>query len=80
MSESSPIPNTPRYKDPQFMKDWAERVFWTTVQGALAAVSYDQFDLPLWSVPIVAAGLAALKGFVARAYGNKDSASTVPSV
>ena len=70
----------PRYKQPKFWRDWAERVFWTAVQGGLAIWSVDGFDLPLWAVPIVAAGLAAVKGFVAKQISNKDSASTAPGV
>lgn len=76
MSESS----TPNYGNSTFLKDWAERVFWTGAQAVIAAVSFEQFDLPLWSLPIIAAGLAAVKGFVAKQIGDRDSASTVSGV
>jgi hypothetical protein len=71
---------TPRYRSPKFLKDFAERVSWTAVQAALGLVVVESFDLPLWSVPIAASALAAVKGYVAKKIGNKDSASTVPSV
>jgi hypothetical protein len=70
----------PNYTDSKFVVDWAERILWTGAQAALAAVSFSEFDLPLWSLPIIAAGLSALKGFVAKMVGNPDSASTAPSV
>lgn len=70
----------PNYENSKFVVDWFERILWTGAQAALAAVSFSEFDLPLWSLPIIAAGLAAVKGFVAKMVGNSDSASTVPSV
>lgn len=82
MSEfESPEPVTrPRYTQPSFWADWAERVAWTAIQGGLAIVTVDNLDLPTWAVPTIAAALAALKGFVAKQIGNQDSASTVPTV
>ena len=84
MSEfESPAPVTrPRYAQPGFWADWAERVAWTAVQGGLAIVTVDNLDLPTWAVPTIAAALAAVKGFVARQVGKsegRDDASTVPA-
>jgi hypothetical protein len=70
----------PRYRQPKFWADWIERVLWTLAQAGVGLVAIDQFDLPLWLVPIAAAGLSALKGLVAKQIGNKDSASTAPGV
>lgn len=76
-----PISNpAPRYRNPKFLTDFAERVGWTAVQAALGLVAVESFDLPLWAAPIVATTLSAIKGFVARKIGNPDSASTAPSV
>ena len=72
--------DTPNYQNPSFITDWAERVAWTAAQAGLAAVSFEAWDLPLWSLPIIAAGLSAVKGFVAKQVGNPNSASTAPSV
>lgn len=72
--------STPGYQDSTFLADWAERILWTAAQAGVAAVSFEQFDLPLWSLPIIAAGLSAVKGFIAKQVGNKDSASTAPGV
>jgi len=72
----------PNYRKSTFWADWFERVAWTAVQAGVGAVSYAQWDAPLWSVPIIAAGLSAIKGWVARKAiaANEDSASTVPGV
>lgn len=70
----------PNYQDGKFIKDWAERVFWTAAQAGVAAISFNAWDLPLWSLPIIAAGLSAVKGFIAKQVGKGDSASTVPSI
>lgn len=67
-------------KSKQFWKDWSERLLWTLAQAGLGLVSVEMLDLPLWAVPLVAAGLSAAKGIVARKIGNPDSASTVPTV
>lgn len=77
---TDPTSTTPRYADSKFMTDAAERVAWTAVQAALSAIVVTGFDLPLWAVPIGASILAAAKAYVAKKIGNKDSASTAPSV
>lgn len=61
--------------DQKFYADAAERVFWTAVQGGLGAVSVAAFDLPLWALVPIAAGLSAVKAFVARHVGDTDSAA-----
>lgn len=71
---------TPRYRSSSFWTDWFERVAWTAAQVVLSLVTVDQLDLPTEMVPVLAAGLAAVKGFVAKMIGNSDSASTAPSV
>ena len=78
-NESSTVP---RYRQPKFMKDALERIFWTTSYGVVTSVllSIDSLDLPLWSAPIILAGLNSVKVFVAKQVGNPDSASTLSDV
>jgi len=64
----------------QFYVDLGERVLWTAVQAGLSVVTVDQFDLNPIYLPIIAAGLAVLKGYVASYIGNPNSASTTESV
>lgn len=64
----------------KFYADAAERVFWTAVEGALSAIPVAAFDLPLWALPPIMAGLAAAKAFAAKHIGNGDSASTATGV
>lgn len=73
---------TPRYRQSKFWADLGERVLWTAVQGGLGLVAVDALDLPVAYVPIAAAILSAIKGFVARKLvsPSEDSASTVPGV
>ncbi|MCU0297626.1 MAG: hypothetical protein MUF33_03785 [Candidatus Nanopelagicales bacterium] len=57
--------------------DVLERGVWTALQVVSAAAVVEFFELdPVWTVPI-AAGLAFLKGVIARRYGN-GSAATLP--
>jgi hypothetical protein len=63
-----------------FFKDLLERVFWTALQAGIGVISVDEFDLPTAWIPVIAFGIAIIKGFVAKQIGNPDSASTVPSV
>ncbi len=67
----------PRWRSWPFWKDFGERVGWTAAQAAVALVSVEALDLPGWSIPLAAAGLAALKAFVARQIGDEGTASTV---
>lgn len=73
---------TPRYRQSKFWLDLGERVVWTAAEVVLGLVAVDSLDLPTAYVPIAAAVLAAVKGFVARhlVSPNEDSASTVPGV
>lgn len=63
-----------------FRKDLLERVGWTAAQGALATITVASLDIPPAWVPVIAAGLAAVKGFVAKHVGNKDSASLTATI
>lgn len=70
-----------------YIKDLAERVIWTFLVAAggvaLAAGPGDMFNLSFWET-VGTAGIAAvgslLKGLIARAFGNRNSASTAPGV
>lgn len=61
----------------EFWKDWLERVFWTLAQVVLAVLIKEVGNLDGAYIPAIAAGLAALKGFVARKVGDPDSAATL---
>ncbi|MFF4346828.1 hypothetical protein [Streptomyces sp. NPDC001530] len=70
-----------------YAKDLGERVIWTFLIAAgsvaLAAGPGDMFNASLWQT-VGTAGLAAVgslvKGMLARAFGDKNSASTVSGV
>ncbi|MFF7023067.1 hypothetical protein ACFY97_18940 [Streptomyces klenkii] len=70
-----------------YATDLAERVIWTFLLAAgsvaLAAGPGDMFDLSFWQT-VGTAGIAAagslLKGILARAIGDPNSASTSTSV
>lgn len=62
-----------------FTRDWLERVGWTVAEAALAVVAVEVAELEGVYVPVIAAGLAALKGLVARQMGDPDSAATLPA-
>lgn len=64
----------------KFRWDLLERAGWTGAQAAVAVVSVEELGLPEWAVIPVAIGLAAVKGLIAKHVGNRESASTVPSV
>ena len=57
--------------------DIGERVAWTAVQAGLSIITVDTFDLPAVYVPVFAAVLATVKGWVATHVGD-DSAATLP--
>ena len=67
-------------KSKKFWLDWSERVIWTAAQAGLGLFTVEMLDLPLEVVPVAAAMLAALKGFVAKQVGNRDSASLTESI
>lgn len=52
-----------------------ERGGWTLAQVALAAVVVTATPVPVEYIPLVAAGVAFLKGLVARHIGDPDSAA-----
>ena len=60
------------------LADLGERLFWTFVQGGLAVISVEAFDLPYWAVPPIAAALSAVKSAVASQVNNTTSVSTLP--
>ncbi|MFF7329631.1 hypothetical protein [Streptomyces sp. NPDC008150] len=70
-----------------YARDLAERTIATFVIAAcgvgIAAGPADMFHASFWET-MGTAGIAAagslLKGFIARAFGNKDSASIAPGV
>lgn len=63
----------------RYQQDALERIVWTFVQAAAGVYATELAGVdPLWAVPI-AAVLASVKTIAARAIGDKDSASTLPS-
>lgn len=59
----------------KFVRDVAERTFWTAAEAGTAYLSTVQWDLdPVLTVPI-ATGLAALKGLIAKHVGTKNTAA-----
>lgn len=70
-----------------YAKDLAERVIWTFLLAAggvaFAAGPANMLDLEVWKT-ILIAGITAVgslvKGIAARAFGDKNSASTVSGV
>ena len=78
--EPNAAPNVPGTRRPaRFWVDLLERVTWTAAQVVLAGVTVEMFNLPGWAVPIVATGLAAAKGLVARQVGDHDTAALLPA-
>jgi len=88
----SPLPGLPPLGDvgrtaATYGRDLGERVVWTFLTGAggvaLAAGPADMFHASFWQA-VGAGGIAAagslIKGIVARAVGDKNSASTSPGV
>lgn len=59
--------------------DIAERAGWTFAQALVALFVAHQADLSTEWAPVVAAGLAILKGLLASRVGDKESAATLPS-
>lgn len=64
----------------KFIKDTTERVVWTAIQAGVGVVAASAADWPKEWAFVIAAGIALVKGLVARHIGDPDSASTVPSV
>lgn len=64
----------------KFTKDLIERVGWTAAQAGVGVLIVANTDTPTAYAAVIAAGLALVKGFIAKKIGNADSASTVPSV
>lgn len=60
-----------------FTRDWFERVAWTVVQVVAGVLVTEVAGIDVWWAGVVAAGLAAVKGFAARKIGDPDSAATL---
>lgn len=60
-----------------FWKDWLERVLWTSAQVVVGVLITATANLDGYYVPIIAAGLAALKGLLAKKVGDPNSAATL---
>ena len=58
-----------------WLRDAAERVAWTAAEVTAGAVLVEGSGLDEWWVAPVAAGLAALKTWLARKVGNPTSAA-----
>lgn len=64
-----------KYPTKKFVKDVAERTFWTAAEAGIAYLSTVQIDAdPVLIIPIATA-LAALKGIVAKHIGTKNTAA-----
>lgn len=63
-----------------FTRDITERVLVTAAQAGIAELTIDAANLPQWAAVPILAGLAVVKGWLARLVGNKDSASLAPGV
>lgn len=57
----------------QKYRDLAARAAWTAAQAVLSVVTIEALGLPLVWAPIVAAGLSALKSFIATKVGDPDT-------
>lgn len=53
--------------------DLAARVGWTAAQAGLALITVEALDVPLAWAGIIAAGLSALKSFVAGKVGDPNT-------
>lgn len=60
-----------------FAANISERTGWTLLQVALAAAPAALWGVPVEWVPLVVAGLALLKGWVARHVGSPETAATL---
>jgi hypothetical protein len=60
---------------PTFRTKVLERTFWTFVQAGLAVVTVEAFDLPPVYLPVFAAVLAVVKGYVAKRVGDPTDPS-----
>lgn len=52
--------------DPEFLKDAAERTFWTAAEAGLAYAVVTLSAIPKWWAIPIAAALASAKAFVAK--------------
>lgn len=54
-------------------RDLGSRAAWTAAQAVLSVVTVEALGVPLAWAPIIAAGLSALKSFVATKVGDPDT-------
>lgn len=57
----------------QKYRDLAARAGWTALQAGLALVTVEALDVPVAWAGVVAAGLSALKSWVAGQVGDRSS-------
>lgn len=62
-------------KNTDYIRDLVERVGWTAAEAGLAVVITESADWHGTWMPFIAAGLAVLKGAVAKHIGNRNSAA-----
>lgn len=66
-------------KQKAYLIDLAERTFWTLAQVTVGIVSTELADIDsAYAVPI-AAGLAVVKGLVAKKVGSSNTAAMLPA-
>lgn len=59
----------------KYLKDLIERVVWTAAQAGVGVLIVANTNTPTAYAAVFAAGLALVKGFVAKKVGNPDSAA-----
>lgn len=75
-----PAPGNRAGRARKFVRDAVERVLATAVEAGLAYAAVETADWDALWVPVITAGLAALKVTLAKYTGQKDSASLDPAV
>lgn len=59
----------------KYIRDLIERVIWTAAQAGVGVLVVANTETPTAYAAVIAAGLALVKGFVAKKVGNPDSAA-----
>lgn len=60
----------------EYLKDLLERVLWTAAEAGVAVAITETADLHTAYAPLIATGLAVLKGWLAKKVGDPDTAGT----
>lgn len=68
------------YDIPQKWRDIASRAGWTLAQAIVSGITVTAFDLPVQLIPVFAAGLSALKSYIATKVGNRATVTFVEPV